>query len=77
MALLWPSTEESTVLLRTRDGNFSLHGLLGYDLWGKTAGIVGTGRIARCLIRILLGFGMRVLAYDPCPDAGLCRSVRD
>lgn len=56
---------------RTRDGNFSLHGLLGYDLWGKTAGIVGTGRIARCLIRILLGFGMRVLAYDPCPDRPL------
>ena len=59
---------------RTRDGNFSLHGLLGYDLWGKTAGIVGTGRIARCLIRILLGFGMRVLAYDPCPDAALAAS---
>ena len=54
---------------RTRDGNFSLHGLLGYDLWGKTAGIVGTGRIARCLIRILRGFGMRVLACDPSPDA--------
>lgn len=59
---------------RTRDGNFSLHGLLGYDLWGKTAGIVGTGRIARCLIRILPGFGMRVLAYDPCPDAALAAS---
>ena len=38
---------------RTRDGNFSLHGLLGFDLYGKTAGIVGTGRIARELIRIL------------------------
>lgn len=53
---------------RTRDGNFALHGLLGYDLCGKTAGIIGTGRIARALIRILKGFGMRVLAYDIAPD---------
>jgi len=53
---------------RTRDGNFSLHGLLGFDLYGKTAGIVGTGRIARELIRILKGFGMEVLAYDLYPD---------
>ena len=53
---------------RTRDGNFSLHGLLGFDLYGKTAGIVGTGRIARELIRILRGFGMEVIAYDLCPD---------
>lgn len=53
---------------RTRDGNFSLHGLLGFDLYGKTAGIVGTGRIARELIRILKGFGMEVLAYDIAPD---------
>ena len=49
---------------RTRDGNFSLHGLLGFDMYGKTAGIVGTGKIARELIRILKGFGMEVLAYD-------------
>lgn len=54
---------------RTRDGNFSLHGLLGFDLYGRTAGIVGTGRIARVLIRILQGFGMNVIAYDPYPDA--------
>ena len=54
---------------RTRDGNFSLHGLLGFDLYGKTAGIVGTGRIARELIRILKGFGMEILASDPHPDA--------
>lgn len=53
---------------RTRDGNFSLHGLLGFDLYGKTAGIVGTGKIARELIRILQGFGMEVLAYDIYPD---------
>ncbi len=53
---------------RTRDGNFSLHGLLGFDLYGKTAGIVGTGKIARQLIHILKGFGMEVLAYDIRPD---------
>lgn len=53
---------------RTRDGNFSLHGLLGFDLHGKTAGIIGTGRIARELIRILQGFGMEVLANDLYPD---------
>lgn len=53
---------------RTRDGNFSLHGLLGFDMYGKTAGIVGTGKIARELIRILKGFGMEVLANDLYPD---------
>ena len=53
---------------RTRDGNFSLHGLLGFDMYGKTAGIVGTGKIARELIRILRGFGMEVLANDLHPD---------
>lgn len=53
---------------RTRDGNFSLHGLLGFDMYGKTAGIVGTGKIARELIGILKGFGMEVLAYDIYPD---------
>lgn len=40
---------------RTRDGNFSLHGLMGFDMYGKTAGIIGTGKIARELIRILKG----------------------
>lgn len=53
---------------RTRDGNFSLHGLLGFDMYGRTAGIIGTGRIARALIEILQGFGMIVVAYDPSPD---------
>lgn len=60
---------------RTRDGNFSLHGLLGFDMFGKTAGIVGTGRIARELIRILKGFGMEVLANDPHPDEEYARSA--
>lgn len=53
---------------RTRDGNFSLNGLMGFDMYGKTVGIIGTGKIARILIRILKGFGMRILAYDIYPD---------
>ncbi len=53
---------------RTRDGNFSLHGLLGFDMYGKTVGVIGTGKIARVLIHILRGFGMNVLAYDIRPD---------
>lgn len=53
---------------RTRDGNFSLHGLMGFDMYGKTAGIVGTGKIARELIRILKGFGMEIVANDLYPD---------
>lgn len=53
---------------RTRDGNFSLQGLMGFDLYGKTIGIVGTGKIAKVLIELLQGFGMRLLGYDPYPD---------
>lgn len=53
---------------RTRDANFSLHGLLGFDMAGKTAGIIGTGRIGKVLIKILRGFDMNVLAYDKYPD---------
>ncbi len=54
--------------LRTRDNNFSIHGLLGFDLFGKTAGIVGTGKIGRVVAEIFQGFGLRRLAYDPFPD---------
>lgn len=54
--------------VRTRDGNFSLHGLEGFDMHGKTAGIIGTGKIARILIHILKGLGMSVVAYDLYPD---------
>ncbi len=53
---------------RTRDTNFSLHGLLGFDMNGKTAGIIGTGRIGKVLVKILSGFGMEVLVYDKFPD---------
>ena len=58
---------------RTRDGNFSLHGLLGFDMYGKTAGIIGTGKIAKKLIAILRGFGMNILAYDLYPDYNFAR----
>lgn len=50
--------------IRTRDFNFSLNGMVGFDLYGKTIGIVGTGRIGRALIDICRGFGMKVIAYD-------------
>ena len=53
--------------LRTRDFNFSLVGLMGFDLYGKTAGVIGTGKIGRAFIDICKGFGMKVLAYDPYP----------
>ena len=50
--------------IRTRDFNFSLAGMTGFDLYGKTVGVIGTGKIGRAFINICLGFGMRVLAYD-------------
>lgn len=54
---------------RVRDGNFSLDGLLGFELRGKTVGIIGTGRIGIALAEILRGFGCRLIAYDPFPNA--------
>ncbi|MCR4945555.1 MAG: 2-hydroxyacid dehydrogenase [Lachnospiraceae bacterium] len=58
---------------RTRDFNFSLNGLAGFDLHGKTVGIVGTGKIGRIFIDICRGFGMNVIAYDrfPAADSGI------
>jgi D-lactate dehydrogenase len=57
---------------RTRDGNFALEGLLGFDLHGRTAGVVGTGKIGALVARALAaGFGCRVLAHDLHPDAAL------
>ncbi len=57
--------------IRTRDFNFSLSGLTGFDLHGKTVGVIGTGRIGRVFIDICRGFGMKVLAYDKFPAEGL------
>ena len=53
---------------RVRDLNFSLNGLVGFDLHGKTAGIFGTGKIGRVAAQTLRGFGMKVLAFDPFPS---------
>ena len=50
---------------RMQHADFSLDGLLGFDLYGKTVGVIGMGRIGQCFARIMLGFGCRVLAYDP------------
>ena len=59
--------------IRTRDFNFSLQGLAGFDLHGKTVGIIGTGKIGRVFADICKGFGMNILAYDkfPVKDSGL------
>ena len=54
---------------RTRDANFSLEGLTGFTMYGKTAGVIGTGKIGVAMLRILKGFGMRLLAFDPYPSA--------
>lgn len=53
--------------IRTRDFNFSLNGLTGFDLHGKTIGVIGTGKIGRIFVDICRGFGMKVIAYDPFP----------
>lgn len=53
--------------IRTKDFNFSLNGLMGFDLHGKTVGVVGTGKIGRVFIDICRGFGMNVIAYDKFP----------
>ncbi|WP_392553580.1 2-hydroxyacid dehydrogenase [Orbus wheelerorum] len=53
---------------RTRDANFSLDGLTGFNMHNRTAGVVGTGKIGQAVIRILNGFGMKILAHDPFPS---------
>ena len=58
---------------RSKEFNFSLNGLTGIDLYGKTVGIIGTGKIGKVFINICRGFGMKVLAYDKYPD----RSIED
>lgn len=53
---------------RTRDANFALSGLVGFNMFGKTVGVIGTGKIGLATIKILLGFGCKVLAHDPYPN---------
>ncbi len=75
MALLLTSIRRiHKAYIRTRDFNFSLNGMTGFDLHGKTVGVVGTGRIGRAFIDICRGFGMRVLAYDKFPSEELAKS---
>ena len=74
MALLLTSVRRiHKAYIRSRDFNFSLTGLTGFDLHGKTVGVIGTGRIGRVFIDICRGFGMQVLAYDKFPAADLER----
>ncbi len=68
MALLLTSVRRiHKAYIRTRDFNFSLNGFDGFDLHGKTVGVIGTGRIGRAFIDICCGFGMKVLCYDKFP----------
>lgn len=53
---------------RVREGNFALDGLLGFDMVGKTVGVIGTGKIGQVVVQILSGFGCRVIGYDPFPS---------
>ena len=53
---------------RTREGNFALNGLMGFDMHGKTAGIIGTGKISKILIQTLRSMGLKVIAFDIFPD---------
>ena len=72
MALLLTSIRRiHKAYIRTRDFNFSLAGMTGFDLHGKTVGVIGTGRIGRAFIDICRGFGMKVLAYDKFEAQGL------
>ena len=72
MAMLLTSVRRiHKAYIRTRDFNFSLVGMTGFDLHGKTVGVIGTGRIGRVFIDICRGFGMKILAYDKFPAQGL------
>lgn len=63
--------------IRTRDHNFSLDGLTGFDLHGKTMGIIGTGKIGCVLAEICRGFGMRLLGFDPAEGSAFCGEYTD
>ncbi len=72
MAMLLTSVRRiHKAYIRTRDFNFSLSGMTGFDLHGKTVGVIGTGRIGRVFINICRGFGMKILAYDKYRAEGL------
>ncbi len=72
MALLMTSIRRiHKAYIRTRDFNFSLSGLTGFDFHGKTVGVVGTGKIGACFINICRGFGMHILAFDKFPNPQL------
>lgn len=61
--------------VRTREGNFSINGFMGFDLYKKTVGIIGAGKIAQILIKILKGFDTRVIAYDPYPNEKVAKEL--
>lgn len=61
--------------IRTRDYNFSLNGFVGFDLYGKTLGAIGTGKIGAAFVEICKGLGMNVIAYDPHPSVGYLEYV--
>ena len=74
MALLLTSIRRiHKAYIRSRDFNFSLNGFTGFDLYGKTVGVIGTGKIGRVFIDICRGFGMKVIAHDkfPAKDSGI------
>lgn len=61
--------------IRTRDGNFSLNGFQGFDMYGKTVGVIGTGKIGRTVAQILKGLGMNIIAYDLFPNESFAKEI--
>ena len=70
-SILTVNRQTHRAYVRTRDFNMSINGLMGTDLQGKTAGVIGTGKIGQCMIDIFNGFHMKVLAYDLYPNENL------
>lgn len=62
--------------MRNRAGQFVLDGLVGFDMHGKTVGVIGTGKIGQCVIEILLGFGCNILAYDKFPNKNISKNAK-
>lgn len=73
--LLTISHNLRTAMDRTRRGDFSQQGLQGFDLSGKTLGVIGTGSIGRCVVKIAQGFDMNVVAFDVKPDRALAEGM--